>query len=130
MGIRGPVSPNFACLAKHHPLLERYAAKAERTVFDDPNDALNRHRQFGEILAQLTCGHLGVELPPAPEFASVLRALADRRVANRETLDLFHGLRRSGNADVHQHADDPEGHRRRDVAARGLIHLQSELALR
>jgi type I restriction enzyme R subunit len=42
-------SPNFAFLAKHDPLLMRYAAQAERYVFVDPNTALIKLGQFGEL---------------------------------------------------------------------------------
>ena len=40
-------SPNFDFLAKHDPLLVRFAAQAERYVIDDPNTALIKLGQFG-----------------------------------------------------------------------------------
>src|SRR5919202_6535379 len=45
-------SPNFAFLMKYDEVLVRHAALAERYVFDDPNSALIKLRQFGELLAR------------------------------------------------------------------------------
>ncbi len=41
-------SPNFSFLERHDPLLLRYAAQAERYVFNDPNTALIKIHQFAE----------------------------------------------------------------------------------
>jgi type I restriction enzyme R subunit len=45
-------SPNFSFLSEHSSLLSQCAVQAERYVFDDPNTALIKLRQFGELLAQ------------------------------------------------------------------------------
>jgi len=42
-------SPNFAFLMQYDEVLVRHAALAERYVFDDPNSALIKLRQFGEL---------------------------------------------------------------------------------
>lgn len=102
----GPQSPNFAFLARHNPLLVRYAAQAESFVFEDPNLALIRLRQFAELLAQQAAAYAGVYDPAQDDFAAVLGQLRDRRVASPDVLDLFHGLRKAGNAAVHAHAGD------------------------
>ena len=47
-------SANFNFLAKHDPLLVRFAAHAERYVFDDPDVALVKIRQLVEGLANYT----------------------------------------------------------------------------
>ena len=47
-----PHSPKFGFLAKHHSLLVRYAAQAERLVLEVANLALIRLWQFAELLAQ------------------------------------------------------------------------------
>ena len=101
-----PRSPNFGFLGVHHELLVRYAAQAERFVFEDPNLALIRLRQFAELLARLAAAHAGLPVPERDDFFAVLGQLQERRVANPDVLDLFHGLRNAGNLAVHQHADD------------------------
>ena len=53
-------SPNFAFLTKYDEVLVRHAALAERYVFDDPNSALLKLRQFGELLAQHVAAYTGV----------------------------------------------------------------------
>ena len=101
-----PLSPNFAFLACHDPLLVRYAAFAERYVFDDPNSAFVKLRQFAEVMAQRACAHVGVAVTHQDEFHRVLGMLRDRRVADAGVLDLFHALRKAGNSAVHAHHDD------------------------
>lgn len=98
----GPQSPNFHFLAAHSPLLVRYAAQAERYLFDDPSTALVKLRQFAELLARLALAEFGVEAAPQDEFAAVLATLRDRRVAAGDVLDLFHGIRKAGNAAAHE----------------------------
>ena len=45
-------SPNFGALVVIEPLLAIYGAGAESTVYSDPNGALVKCRQFGEVLAE------------------------------------------------------------------------------
>lgn len=97
-----PKSPNFAFLAQHHRFLVRYAAQAERYLFDDPSTALFKLRQFAELLAQQACAYVGAFTAPEDDFARVLNLLRERRVATADVLDLFHGLRKAGNAAVHE----------------------------
>lgn len=94
-------SPNFQFLAKHHASLVRYAAQAERYLFDDPNTALIKLRQFTELLAHQACAHVGVQTTLADEFTKVLGLLRDNRVAAYDTLELFHAIRKAGNAAAH-----------------------------
>jgi hypothetical protein len=53
-------SHNFAFLAKHDTVLVHHTALAERYVFDDPNSALIKLRQFGELLAQHAAACVGI----------------------------------------------------------------------
>jgi type I restriction enzyme R subunit len=101
-----PQSPNFGFLAPHSPLLVRYAVSAERYVFDDPNTALFKLRQFAELLAQEVAAHVGQAVEPNAEFLQVIHRLRDANAASREVIDLFHGLRRAGNAAAHEHAGE------------------------
>lgn len=95
-------SPNFQFLAVHHALLEHLAALAERYLFNDPSTALFKLRQFAELLAGQACAHVGIATSPADDQVAVLNLLRDRRAAAADTLDLFHALRKTGNAAVHE----------------------------
>jgi type I restriction enzyme R subunit len=53
-------SPNFAFLMHYDEVLVRHAALAERYIFDDPNSALIKLRQFGELLAKHAAAYTGV----------------------------------------------------------------------
>lgn len=96
-------SPNFGFLADHHPLLVCYAALAERYVFDDPNTALIKLRQFGELLAEQVAAYHGLSSLIGANLATILDHLGKLRIVDRRTLDLFHGLRKAGNDAVHEH---------------------------
>lgn len=96
-----PNSPNFQFLASHHSLLVRYAALAERYLFDDPNSSLIKLRQFAELLACQSLAHVGVETSPQDKFEDLLHRIRDRRIADATILDLFHGVRKAGNAAAH-----------------------------
>ena len=100
-------SPNFGFLSAHDELLVKYAARAERSVFDDPNGSLVKLRQFGEALAALAAGHHGLALPREASQHDVLRALTARSAFNDTVRDYFHQLRKLGNDAVHNHLDDP-----------------------
>lgn len=95
-------SPNFQFLAGHHTLLVHLAALAERYLFDDPSTALFKLRQFAELLARQACANVGIATSPADDQVAVLNLLRDRRAAAADTLDLFHALRKTGNAAVHE----------------------------
>src|SRR3954452_3595309 len=97
-----PKSPNFQFLAGHYRFLVRYAAQAERYLFDDPSTALFKLRQFAELLAQQACAYVGVFTTAEDDLVKVLNLLRERRVATADVLDLFHGIRKAGNAAVHE----------------------------
>ena len=94
-------SPNFAHLAQVSPLLALHGLKAERFVFDDPITALFRLRQFGEVLAQEVAASTGLYIAPEESQTDLLRRLKDARIIDHEVADLFHALRKAGNAAVH-----------------------------
>jgi type I restriction enzyme R subunit len=96
-------SPNFAFLAKHDATLVRYGAQAERYVFDDPNTALIKLRQFSEVLAQLAAARLGLYSSSEESLTDLLSRLRDRGVLTPDVAQLFHALRRAGNAAAHDH---------------------------
>ncbi|MEO2035795.1 MAG: DUF4145 domain-containing protein [Planctomycetaceae bacterium] len=97
-------SPNFAFLAKHSEVLVRNGAQAERYVFDDPNTALIKLRQFSELLAQQTAACSGVTVAEDASQIDVLNSLWDAHVVTGEVSSLFHDLRKAGNRAVHHHS--------------------------
>ena len=82
-------------------MLVNYAAQAERYLFDDPNTALIKLRQFAELLAQQACANVGISTTLADDFSRVLGLLRDQGVADYDTLDLFQGIPKAGNLAAH-----------------------------
>jgi type I restriction enzyme, R subunit len=99
-------SPNFAFLVKYDEVLIRHAALAERYVFDDPNSALIKLRQFAELLAQHAAAYTGVAIEEHESQRDLIDKLWDRQIINAQVSQLFHGLRKAGNQAAHQHTGD------------------------
>lgn len=99
-------SPNFGFLAKHDEVLVRHAALAERYVFDDANSSLIKLRQFAELLAEHSAAYAGIAVDQTDSFLNVLDKLWNAGVLGAPVSQLFHGLRKSGNAAVHAHSGD------------------------
>lgn len=94
-------STNFAFLAAHDALLDNLAALAERYFVDDPATCLVKLRQFGEVLAQRTAAKAGMYVSTEEKQVDLLARLRDAGMLTRELADLFHGLRKAGNAATH-----------------------------
>jgi type I restriction enzyme, R subunit len=103
---RAFASPNCAFLTKYDEVLVRHAALVERYVFDDPNSALLKLRQFGELLAQHAAAYTGVAVEEYDSQLALINTLLERQVINAQISQLFHGLRKSGNQAAHQHTGD------------------------
>ncbi|MFO7561809.1 MAG: type I restriction-modification system endonuclease [Enhygromyxa sp.] len=101
-----PISANFQFLAVHDPLLDKFGAQAERYFADDPSTSLIKLRQFGEVLAQRVAARAGLYEDPEESQVELLRRLRDRGLLPREIGDLFHELRKVGNAATHEGAGD------------------------
>jgi type I restriction enzyme R subunit len=100
------VSPNFSHLRPYDEQLFRLGSLAERYFPDDPNTALLKLRQLGELLAQQVASRFGVELRVEETQQLLLRRLELDGVLEREAAELFHGLRRKGNLANHDlHGD-------------------------
>ncbi len=99
-------SPNFSFLAKHDAVLVRHAALAERYVFDDPNSALIKLRQFAELLASHCAAYVGILIEDRESFLDVLDKLWNHKITGSQVAQLFHGLRKAGNEAVHNHLAD------------------------
>jgi len=99
-------SPNFSFLYEHGILLSQCAVQAEKYVFDDPNTALIKIRQFGELLSQEVAARTGVDIFPEDNTITVLRKLEDHNILTPKAAQLFHNLRKTGNKAVHQVTGD------------------------
>jgi type I restriction enzyme R subunit len=95
------LSPNFAFLVKYDEVLVRHAALAERYIFDDPNSALIKLRQFAELLAQHAAAYTGVVVEAHESQRELIDKLWDRQIINAQVSQLFHGLRKAGNEAAH-----------------------------
>src|SRR5262245_26359781 len=89
-------SPNFAFLMQYDEVLVRHAALAERYIFDDPNAALIKLRQFSALLAQHAAACTGVAVEEHESQHELLAKLWDHQIINAQVSQLFHGLRKSG----------------------------------
>jgi type I restriction enzyme R subunit len=96
-----PASANFEFLAQHDRRLVNIAAFAERYASDDPPTALAKLRGFAELLAKLVAARHGIYRDERESFDEVLRRLGFERVLPRSIADVFHMLRKAGNAAVH-----------------------------
>jgi type I restriction enzyme R subunit len=96
------ISANFGFLSVHDPQLVRHAALAERYFVGDPSTSLIKLRQFAELLAFTIAARTARYDDPARDFNDVLRRLSLDRAIPKEVADLFHALRKVGNAAVHE----------------------------
>ena len=100
------ISPNFTFLSAYDEVLVRHAALAERYVFDDPNSALIKLRQFSELLVQHAAAYAGIAVQERESQREMIDKLWDHRLINSQMSQLFHGLRKAGNQAAHQHLGD------------------------
>ncbi|SRR5579875_463495 len=96
------VSPNFGFLARQDRDLVLLGSLAERYFRDDPSTALLKLRQFAELMSKLIAAHHGLYAGERETFDETLRRLSYERILPRETTDVFHQLRRLGNAAAHE----------------------------
>ena len=100
---------NFGFLERHDVRLATLGALAERYFRDDPPTAIVKLRQFAEFLAKLIAAHHALYIGERETFEETLRRLSFERIVPKEAADLFHVLRKFGNAAVHDakgsHAD-------------------------
>jgi len=96
------MSSNFSILATLSPELAKLGLRAERYFPDDPNTALLKLRQFGELLAQELVARLGLGInDQADTQIDLLRKLDQSGVLDPDVKQLFHSLRRCGNEAAH-----------------------------
>jgi type I restriction enzyme R subunit len=98
-------SLNFGSLAAIEPLLAVYGAGAESSVYTDPNGALVKCRQFGEVLAEQLVVRTRTRLDGDRQIDRII-ALERAGVLTAQTANAFHHIRKSGNEATHTHLFD------------------------
>ena len=93
-------SANFGFLLQHEPLLVLYGAAAEAAIFNDPNGAIIKARQFGEVLATDLVRRSGVSTA-ADRQIDRLRALKHEGLLHGDVVLAFDHLRGVGNRAAH-----------------------------
>ena len=99
-------SQNFSFLAGHDARLDALGALAERYFRADPSTALIKLRQFAEILSKLIAARQGTYRDDRDSFDETLRRLSFERAIPKQVADLFHALRKTGNAAAHEARGD------------------------
>lgn len=96
-----PIS-NFIFLTPHDAQLVQLGVKAEQYFRDDPGTAIIKLRQFAELISKITAARSAV-LDERDSFDDTLRRLSYDGIIPRTVADIFHTLRKLGNAAAHEH---------------------------
>ena len=91
---------NFGYLLADHPLLVTYGAWAEALVFDDPNTAMMKCRQFGETLTARLFIQFGIPNLPDKQYQRV-KILNDQGILKPQVHGWFTRVRQTGNKATH-----------------------------
>ena len=92
---------NFAFLVEHSTLLADLGATAERLYPFDPSSCVLKLRLLAEAITRDIAARVGVALVQ-PTQAELLRAVDARLGMDAQVRQLFHLLRRTGNAAAHE----------------------------
>ena len=103
------MATNFKHLQSDEPQLARLGLLAEKYFPDDPNTALLKVRQFGELLAQSVAAHSGKFTGPDESQFDLLYRLRDEGLLPKQADQLFHEIRKIGNEANHAIAGDHAG---------------------
>lgn len=101
-------SPNFGALVTIEPLLAVYGAGAESSIYSDPNGALVKCRQFGEVLAEQLVIRTRTVCDSERQVDRIV-ALERAGVLTADTARVLHDIRKRGNAATHSHLFDVRG---------------------
>lgn len=99
-------SGNFGFLSEHDERLSALGSLAERYFTDDPSTAIVKLRQFAELMAKLVAARHASYRDERETFEETLRRLSYDHLIPKEVGDLFHSLRKLGNAAVHEAQGD------------------------
>jgi type I restriction enzyme R subunit len=97
---------NFRCLQGHDEQLVRLGMLAERYFAEDPNACLMKLRLFGELLAKLTATRVGAYASAEEGQFELIRRLQASGIVPQDIAQLFHEVRRVGNAAAHEGLGD------------------------
>jgi type I restriction enzyme R subunit len=100
------LSQNFGFLAVHDAKLVQVADQAERLFAEHPNASVMMLRLFGELLAQRVAASAGAFANYEENQAGLLTRLRAQGILTRDVADLFHALRKVGNAASHEAQGD------------------------
>jgi type I restriction enzyme R subunit len=95
-------SVNFGVLEPIEPLLALYGAGAESSVYSDPNAALIKCRQFGEVLVEQLLRRSSTRVESSRQVDRI-RALEDAGVLTEVTANALHEVRKAGNDATHSY---------------------------
>lgn len=95
-------SSNFSFLNAHDERLVALGALAERYFVDDANTCLIKLRQFSELLAQRAAAYVGLYSTYEENQVDLLSRLRSSGTITNDIANLFHGLRKAGNAATHR----------------------------
>ena len=105
-GRSGAPSARIFTLREHDEQLLRLGMLAERYFAEAPNTCLLKLRQLAEVLTQLLASRVGLFATPQEPQYDLLRRLQDQGILPREATQVFHEVRRAGNAASHALAGD------------------------
>jgi type I restriction enzyme, R subunit len=94
-------TPNFGYLLAHEPLLVAYGATAEASLFADPDIAMIKCRQFGEVLTARAFIQFGIPSMPQQQYQR-LKVLSDQGFLTKHVHGWFNDVRKIGNRAVHE----------------------------
>ncbi len=97
---------NFDFLRQHDPLLADLGGLAERYFKSDPTTSLMKLRQFGEVLTQHVAACTSLYDSTDEKQFVLLNRLWDRGALTPQISQLFHGIRKAGNAANHENKGD------------------------
>ena len=98
---------NFGHLADVAPQLARLGELAERLFHIDPPTSIGKARSFAELLAKEVAARAGLPSEARTTFEDLLRRLRDDGLLPIEVGEVFHFLRRVGNAAIHENSGTP-----------------------
>jgi type I restriction enzyme, R subunit len=93
---------NFSHLADVDGQLVRLGELAERLFHVDPPSRIGKTRSFAELLAKEVAARGGLQFDAQTTFEELLRRLRDDGPLPRDVGELFHFIRRVGNAAIHE----------------------------
>lgn len=100
------MATNFRHFQNYEPQLARLGLLAEKYFPDDPNTALLKVRQYGELLAQSVAAYSGKFTVPQESQFDLLCRLRDDGLLPKQADQLFHEIRKIGNQANHAIAGD------------------------